>query len=275
MKRILGVTAAAIAAVAATACASPMRPSGPPTHRSDRVALHAPGVDPAAAARVAQAAEETVALFEQALDVRLPELTIDLHPDRRAYRAAGGRGDGMYFPDDRRVLIFVSGDPHVLRHEIAHHAAVHVVGVLPPWLNEGIAEYLETIRSENGRAVVGGLAPHHLEATLSGATGPAAAGGFHFHALDYARSWALVAWLLEDSEGTLAERLESLRRAAPVPIAELERRRRATWRLPERWLKELESRAAAGDAASARALRLLEASGREVQSASKRPILHP
>jgi hypothetical protein len=96
-----------------------------------------------------------------------------------------------------------SVDRDVLRHELVHALAARfgLGGNAPPWLAEGLAEYLSTVQHEHatGRLVFGGAAPRYMRLLLRG-------GSLAFDNLwrkpapddvswFYATSWLLVHYL--------------------------------------------------------------------------------
>lgn len=126
--------------------------------------------------------------FREFLDEHYPDL-----PRRRAF----------FLESDHRLAVYAQWSDRVaedLRHEVTHgylHSAVHE---LPLWLDEGIAEYFEVPRGDNGlnRPHV-----HMLLSRLQGGWKPdlrrleqlSSAGAMAQE--DYAESWAWAYWLLE------------------------------------------------------------------------------
>jgi hypothetical protein len=71
-----------------------------------------------------------------------------LFKDEGDYFAAGGvRGSAGAFIPSNRTLMAIAGDPlspalwHVVQHEGFHQFAANVIGQLPTWIDEGLAEY--------------------------------------------------------------------------------------------------------------------------------------
>jgi tetratricopeptide (TPR) repeat protein len=57
--------------------------------------------------------------------------------------------------------LVVTGEPTrdsygTWQHEVTHHLLHHALGDMPPWLNEGMAEYYEALRVEDGKVILGG-----------------------------------------------------------------------------------------------------------------------
>jgi len=130
-------------------------------------------------------------------------------------------------PDRRRLLFVDDGGrtPSVAQHEYAHALSDATLPDLPLWFHEGLAEFLSTVRVEDGRARAGDAVPAHV-AWL--ASHPALrerdlfdvdVGSPDYHEGDrrgtfYAQSWALVRGLLAgepDDVRRLARALEAAR----------------------------------------------------------------
>jgi len=112
----------------------------------------------------------------------------------------------FFVETDTDLAVFASWGDHVaedLRHEVAHGYLHAVVPGLPLWLDEGLAEYFEVPRTEDG------LNRPHVKLLVRSLR----AGRWHpdlarleslerpdqMTQLDYAESWAWVHWLLESS----------------------------------------------------------------------------
>ncbi len=203
-----------ILAVIAAGCSSVPAHDAPFAFSTEHFDVAA--ADPQQARRLAAHGEATWRLFADELGVSPPRARLVL---------VDGIGDGLYEPG--RVIVDASADPGVLRHEIAHHFVAALLGSVPDWLNEGLAEYLQSVRVVEGRPVVSGLAAIHLDRILTGAQAPACR---RRHA-DYTSSWWAVARLIEEGSGSLRERILALKgRTAPAGSA---------WRPPVRWEHEL------------------------------------
>jgi hypothetical protein len=89
-----------------------------------------------------------------------------------------------------------------VRHEGFHQYLDRVIPDAPDWLNEGLAEYFEAARLENGTWMPADRHPLHLETLSQNSTTPLPAFLFgsyeEFHAkprLHYAQAWAFVTLL--------------------------------------------------------------------------------
>ena len=136
----------------------------------------------------------------------LPDLPLSGAPPRRAFFMAHG---------DRRVVYTFLGDrlEEDLRHE-ATHALLHVaVGVLPLWLDEGLAEYFE---GPDGRQGVNSEHLARLPADLASGWKPDLARLETLKTVrqmtprDYRESWAWAHYLLNGSESGKAALLDYL-----------------------------------------------------------------
>jgi hypothetical protein len=208
MKRVL------ILAAAAAGCATPYDPA--PTASTAHFDVAG---DDGGTLREAEAAW---ALFEEALGVSPARAKLVVVRDQEEFdRVAGDAvgAQGVYVRG--RILTFPQDDARVIRHEVAHHFAVALVGELAPALNEGIAEVLEGITRVDGRAHVPIVSAEHLDRLLSSGVVEVKAEASQRHAhMDYAGAWALVAFALERETGTLAERLKAVAAKAPsLPTA--------------------------------------------------------
>jgi hypothetical protein len=207
MKRVL------ILAAAAAGCATPYDPA--PT--ASTAHFDVAGDD----GETRREAEAAWALFEEALGVSPARAKLVVVRDQEEFdRVAGDAvgAQGVYVRG--RILTFPQDDARVIRHEVAHHFAVALVGELAPALNEGIAEVLEGIVRVNGRAHVPVVSPEHLERLLSSAVEVKAEPAQRHAHVDYAGAWALVAFALERERGTLADRLKAVAAKTPsLPTA--------------------------------------------------------
>ncbi len=238
--------AIAIAALA-TGCATAAYDPEATTH-SDHFDLAGDG------AEQLREAEEAYALFSELLQIDPGRAKLVIVADQAAFDRVAGEAagaQGVYQVRARRIITFPQGDPRVVRHEVAHHFAVALVGELSPALDEGIAEVLEGAIRVDGRAHLPVVSPEHFERFLAGGVSVPGA-GVHRHAhVDYAGAWALVAFALERESGPLRERLLALKKravAAPTPAELLA--------VAQKWKGELR-RMVLSDAAAARVLGLL------------------
>ena len=144
--------------------------------------------------------------FKQFMNVNYPEF-----PERRAF----------FVESDTRLMVYAYWGDRVaedLRHEVAHGYLHAAVGHLPLWLDEGLAEYFEVGRGNDGLntahvnelqvAIPKGWKPdlRRLEALTSAGD---------MTQLDYAESWAWVHLLLQSGDADrlcLQNYLQSLRR---------------------------------------------------------------
>ena len=142
------------------------------------------------------------------------------------YEAAGGTaGSGGQFDSRSGVLMAVAGNQtdartwHRVQHEAFHQFAHHTLGTeLPPWLNEGLAEYFAE-SAFTGDSMVTGLVPEHRRARII-----AAIEAKEFMPLErmmlmsseqwnrllvrdnYDQAWSLVVYLLHGENGAYAGR---------------------------------------------------------------------
>jgi hypothetical protein len=168
-------------------------------------------------------AEEAYELFSELLGIRPPRANLVVLCDRECFSAAfpslGAGADGFYAAEPEPMIVtFPQGSPRVVRHELAHHFVRELVGGVPDWMNEGIAEILEGTARVEGVARLSLVVPDHLEHALEGHLEPPRAGSgaaLHHH-VDYPTAWATVAVLLDGGSGTPAERLLRLKDHAVV-----------------------------------------------------------
>ncbi len=227
------IVTTAILAAAALGCSTGVR-IDPALERvaftTDHFDVAATGIDDDSARTVARHADELWRFYAAELDTT---------PLRALLVLVEGHGDGFYLPGrPARIVVPIEAGANVLRHELAHHFAVALIGPQADWINEGVAEYLEQIRTIEGRTYVSGLAPHHLERVLRGERG----GHGHAH-VDYSQAWWDVARILESGHGALRDRI----------LALPSRDRVTTASIPDRWHRELETLLVAGPSAPQRA----------------------
>jgi hypothetical protein len=132
-------------------------------------------------------------------------------PERRAF----------FMESDTRLAVYAFWGDRVaedLRHEVAHGYLHASVPRLPLWLDEGIAEFFEVARGEQGLN-----RPHVEELRAALAVGKwkpdlarlrALSDGSAMTQLDYAESWLWVHWLIRGTpqgKATLQTYLRSLR----------------------------------------------------------------
>jgi hypothetical protein len=169
--------------------------------------------------RLVREAEGAWALLSEALEFEPARATLVAVADQAAFdatapEAAGAQG--VYRRRGATVITFPQEDGAVIRHEVAHHFAVALVGELSPAVNEGIAEVLEGVTRIGGRAVVPIVSAGHLDRLLAGGIIEGAAHRAHRHShVDYSGAWARVAVALQRGEGTLRERLLRLKQQEP------------------------------------------------------------
>jgi hypothetical protein len=128
--------------------------------------------------------------YERFIQTYYPDL-----PRRRAFFMAQNHHEVVYaFWDDKLI--------EDLRHEACHALLHSTVGLVPLWLDEGLAEYFETPGES------GGLHPRHvaeLQASLRNGWHPSLTrleGQTQLRqmtARDYREAWGWVYWLLNDT----------------------------------------------------------------------------
>jgi len=131
--------------------------------------------------------------------------TYRLRPTADAYYVGTETRDYIVMP------AFTASEFPIAAHEYAH-ALLHRDGLrLPLWFEEGLAEYLSTVRIREQHSQLGGVNPAHLETLqrnawiplpqlLAAAHESATRQDRHQTALFYAESWALVDMLLNVPE---------------------------------------------------------------------------
>jgi hypothetical protein len=76
--------------------------------------------------------------------------------DNAALEQLGKVGMLGYILRDQIAVVDVHND-QILRHELTHHMVTRLVGDVPRWVHEGIAEYLATASLDDGQARVGDI----------------------------------------------------------------------------------------------------------------------
>ena len=186
--------------------------------------------------------------FRVALEAALPPgpdadgrpLRLFLFRDAGTFRSykpmARGRvseAAGFFLP--RREGAFVAmglssrSSLRIVRHELVHFAMFRLAGGAPPWLDEGLAEYLAAGREESGGLILGEPIPQHRQELARSGLLPmeklvrmpvfeaAHSGGGQAPRL-YAEAWGLVHWLRtggEEPRSLFDRALDELRRRGP------------------------------------------------------------
>ncbi|NVI98062.1 DUF1570 domain-containing protein [Myxococcus sp. AM009] len=187
-------------------------------------------------------------MWPQALSQQMTKLDVYVLQDPREFEGLYPRRvRAFFFRSDSEALIVLSGRPDMwertfsgmslassspLNHELAHHLSAYPLSRQPRWLSEGLAEYLETLRlSEDGQTAVVGV-PHWtaialMTSWLDGVRRGLARGWTIQRVLqwdrtleareqdkevgaNYAGSWLLVHWLLNERPQPFAEYLALL-----------------------------------------------------------------
>ncbi len=157
-----------------------------------------------------------------------PFMPFHLYRRIEDYEAAGGTpGSGGQYNRRSGTLMAVAGQRldertwHRVQHEAFHQFAHHTLGSeLPPWLNEGLAEYFAEFVF-TGDAFVGGLVPPHRRDRIVASL---EAGSFvpldrmfalthdqwnqHLARDNYDQAWSLVVFLMHGDDGRYRERFE-------------------------------------------------------------------
>jgi hypothetical protein len=76
--------------------------------------------------------------------------------DNAAVEQLGKIGMLGFVLRDQIAVVDLNND-QLLRHELTHHMVTRLVGDVPRWVNEGIAEYLATASLDDGQARVGDI----------------------------------------------------------------------------------------------------------------------
>lgn len=183
--------------------------------------------------------EELVAQrYDLAVQLGLPTSDEPIHvylfdePKRFAALARERFGDlaprrAFFVESDTRLTVYAQWGDRVaedLRHEVAHGYLHAVVPNLPLWLDEGLAEYFEVPRGNDGlnrqhldslmqRAVHEGWRPNLVRLERLRSIG-------EMQQLDYAEAWAWIHWLLETTPqraAILRGELHTLRQNGSAP----------------------------------------------------------
>jgi tetratricopeptide (TPR) repeat protein len=170
-------------------------------------------------------------------------------------RGESSAAAGFFMPRREGAFIAVrlgsASGARTVRHELVHQHLFRLLGGAPPWLDEGLAEYLSVARFDGGRAILGEPVASHVDLLraegwfpLERVLGPRRFEAAHqasgqAHRL-YAQSWAIVHCLrtggtearslLDRQLGELAERgplATGLLELAGDQAAALERRLQA------------------------------------------------
>jgi hypothetical protein len=101
---------------------------------------------------------------------------------------------------------------------VAHHFILDQLGPVPDWLNEGLAEHLESLSFGAQGWEVEAVAPDHVRSLLDPAwtaqrLDDEVRAHRHTH---YPAAWAVVAALMRKGKGDLAARVEALKDAAAI-----------------------------------------------------------
>lgn len=117
---------------------------------------------------------------------------------------------------------------HVVYHELTHAFVRNTVHDAPPWFNEGLAEFYSTFTSSGGSVELGKAIPEHISLLRAKPLIPLR----EFFAMDYraytesdrvsiyyAEAWAIVHYLLEQSDRTQLAKFLALLAAGRPPEA--------------------------------------------------------
>ncbi|WP_141620566.1 DUF1570 domain-containing protein [Myxococcus sp. AB036A] len=187
-------------------------------------------------------------MWPQSLGQQMAKLDVYVLQNPREFEGLYPRRvRAFFFRSDSEALIVLSGRPGTweqtfsgmslassssLNHELAHYLSAYPLSRQPRWLSEGLAEYLETLRlSEDGQTAVVGV-PHwtaiaQMTSWLDGVRRDVARGWTMQRVLqwdrtleareqdqavgtNYAGSWLLVHWLLNERPQPFAEYLALL-----------------------------------------------------------------
>ena len=149
----------AVAAIAAAATAAPSPSGSPALARSDDFEVYAQG-GPADARAILLGFERLHAYFLQHTGLRRDKssrVRVIAFRSREEYEPYRLRpaADAYYVGSESRNTIVMTApadaDVHIAAHEYAHFMLHANNLALPPWLNEGLAEFFSTVRA-NGRA---------------------------------------------------------------------------------------------------------------------------
>jgi len=170
----------------------------------------------------AQELEAALRLYQMRLD-RIGSATRDrtqspvyIFSGRAAYDSYAGdlfgnapeNTAGLFSPTLKQILVWIPEDPDellkTLRHEGLHQFLDALLGRLPTWLNEGLAEYFENTERIRGVATPGRADLHHLRTLTaedyqwipySELFAMSAEEFYSDSSANYAQSWAAVHWL--------------------------------------------------------------------------------
>jgi tetratricopeptide (TPR) repeat protein len=144
--------------------------------------------------------------------------------DYRALLDDGSIGECRFRSDGSRPLLIVASGDNFLRvveqtmrtvqHELTHWLMHRAVPAAPLWLDEGNAQYWQTLRLEDGQAIVGSLPPLLLLADWLPAADVLAADRDSFygpkHARYYSTAWGIVYLLRTKHADAFAHYLTAL-----------------------------------------------------------------
>ncbi len=183
--------------------------------------------------RVAEQMEqfrELLGLVLERRDLRVPDTTVIVFKNRRGYepfqptyQGATVQVAGYFSPGPMNYVTLVSnaeGDyQSVVYHEFVHLVLNHTVGVMPPWMGEGLAEFYGNTQIAPGgkSAQLGNIAQHHIWRlqkemlplqTLAGVSQDSP----FYNERDkssafYAESWALIHYLQLGQERKYAQKV--------------------------------------------------------------------
>ncbi|WP_321475365.1 tetratricopeptide repeat protein [uncultured Paludibaculum sp.] len=123
---------------------------------------------------------------------------------------------GLFHPGAERdyVMLLNSGDETARagRHEVAHMSMHHSSTILPPWLEEGLAEYFSTLQRKGNKVTLGQPIQQHIDRLATAEWLPTAQltawrddGPMSSQPADtllvYAQSWALTSLLMQPADG--------------------------------------------------------------------------
>lgn len=97
-------------------------------------------------------------------------VTIRVFPDRKSYNAyitrvtgrSIGRTKGVYLGKTHEIVVYlhsksmggIESTHKTIKHEVSHAVLHSLARLVPHWLNEGLAEQMETLALESGRFVI-------------------------------------------------------------------------------------------------------------------------
>ena len=146
---------------------------------------------------------------------------------------------GVYLPNQQRMIVWRQPNDGrtfaTVRHEAVHALMHEFIGAPPTWLNEGLAEYVETLRVSGSSGSVAANQHHRqlLQPILKVSRTEAALKLLDAHAnqfrepdrrdLNYALAWAMVHYLMgsESRQQVLAQLLAEVREAGCQPFSSL------------------------------------------------------